>query len=199
MPSALPQPRLLLPRYTTQDVFNVFSMFLDEQEFTYTSSVLAKELVARGFAAPSEDAEDDPVDPVSLREHLAFCVAKLAGSSGAIGETGDVDDADDDDRARHDRVVRSASGVQRVDADDDEDEDARLDDAAAAPPEDARRDLGGDPEVHSGEDERRDPGGIPGGEVGDARAEAPDALARAAAAAADDDDNQSTTNDRTSS
>ena len=97
MPSALPQPRLLLPRYTTQDVFNVFSMFLDEQEFTYTSSVLAKELVARGFAAPSEDAEDDPVDPVSLREHLAFCVAKLAGCSGAIGETGDVDDADDDD------------------------------------------------------------------------------------------------------
>ena len=35
-----------------QDIFHVFSMFLDEQEFTYTSSVLAKELVARGFAAP---------------------------------------------------------------------------------------------------------------------------------------------------
>ena len=47
-----PQPRLLLPRYTPQDIFHVFSMFLDEQEFTYTSSVLAKALVARGFAAP---------------------------------------------------------------------------------------------------------------------------------------------------
>ena len=61
----------------------MFSMFLDEQEFTYTSSVLAKELVARGFAAPSDDAEDDPIDADSLREHLAFVVAKLDAETEA--------------------------------------------------------------------------------------------------------------------
>jgi hypothetical protein len=46
----LQRPRLIIPQHSTEEIFRVFSLFLSKHEFTYTSSVLAKELVARGMA-----------------------------------------------------------------------------------------------------------------------------------------------------
>ena len=95
----LPRPRLVLPRYTPQEIFKVFSAFLAKHEFTHTSSVLAKELLARGFADEgdlSSDAADarsgareSIITDAMLQEHIAFCVAQLqsvGGDDAAGGE-----------------------------------------------------------------------------------------------------------------
>lgn len=145
----LPQPRLLLPRYTPQDIFHVFSMFLDEQEFTYTSSVLAKELVARGFAAPSDDAEDDPIDADSLREHLAFVVAKLDAETEAEPhpETSDRHVSENLRDDARDGECRPVDRVPRVDGDGERDGDDGKRDATPrgeprSAPEKRREDAG---------------------------------------------------------
>ena len=128
----------------------MFSMFLDEQEFTYTSSVLAKELVARGFAAPSDDAEDDPIDADSLREHLAFVVAKLDAETEARThpETSDRHVSENLRDDARDGECRPVDGVPRVDGDggerdgDDGKRDATPREEPRSAPEKRREDAG---------------------------------------------------------
>ena len=85
---ALPRPRLVFPRYTNQQIFEVFSAFLSEQAFTYTHSVLSKELLARGFAPPAAGDADPTTAPRvgeiaaddDLREHLALPSTSMESS-----------------------------------------------------------------------------------------------------------------------
>eukprot|EP00195_Chlamydomonas_chlamydogama_P011822 CAMPEP_0202916488 /NCGR_PEP_ID=MMETSP1392-20130828/68683_1 /ASSEMBLY_ACC=CAM_ASM_000868 /TAXON_ID=225041 /ORGANISM="Chlamydomonas chlamydogama, Strain SAG 11-48b" /LENGTH=127 /DNA_ID=CAMNT_0049608931 /DNA_START=45 /DNA_END=424 /DNA_ORIENTATION=+ len=79
--SSLPPLQIVFPDYRAEDIFSLFIKFLDQQGFTYTQLILAKELQLRKIAP----TETSGITDADLQHHLTVCMTQLElGSTYAI-------------------------------------------------------------------------------------------------------------------
>lgn len=117
---SLPRPRLVFPRFSTRQIFEVFSLFLAKHELTCTRSMLSKELVARGLAEDVEAGVGTHISEAALREHLAFCVAQLTSlPSGGVAARAN-EELEEEEEKKEDAAVAARKGVGNGDGEEEE-------------------------------------------------------------------------------